>query len=193
MRGFGTSALLVLVFVAVAGAAPPCALACSCAEPPPLAEAVADPDAALVAGRVGAAVQGGYAFAVERWFAGPNASPTFLARSGSGADCGLPLQPGDHLIAVWYRDEQGAYSASICARFARLDDPNGEALLAEAQRLFGSGSTVDPETDQPVPAPPIPPGVAPEPVAVGAVAVGIGVLAAAALVALVARRRRGDA
>jgi len=193
VRGIRVSALLVLVFVGLVGVQPTCVFACSCPEPPPLAEAARDPDTAVVAGRVGMTVQGGYTFVVERWFNGPNPAPTFFARSGNGADCGVPLQTGDHLLAVWYRDDQGAYSASICSRFARLDAPDGAALMAEATEAFGAGITVDGPTPGPIVVPGGPEGLPPEAIAVGAVVAGVGVLAAVAGVALVARRRRADA
>jgi len=193
VRGIRASALLVLVFVGLVGVQPPCVLACSCPEPPPLAEAARDPNTAVVAGRVGLAVEGGYAFVVERWFNGPDPAPTFFARSGNGADCGVPLQTGDHLLAVWYRDDQGAYSASSCSRFARLDAPDGEALMAEATEVFGAGIVVSEPTPGPIDVPGGPAGVPPEAIAVGAVAAGVGVLAAVAGVALIARRRRAGA
>lgn len=190
MRGIRASALLVLVFVGLIGVQPPCVLACSCPEPPPLADAANDPNTAVVAGRVGLAVQGGYAFVVERWFNGPDAAPTFVARSGNGADCGVPLQTGDHLLAVWYRDPDGTYSASICSRFARLDAPDGEALMAEATEAFGAGIVVNEPTPGPIGVPGGPAGVPPEAIAVGAVVAGVGVLAAVAGVALISRGRR---
>jgi hypothetical protein len=193
VRGIRASALLVLVFVGLVGVQPPCVLACSCPEPPPLAEAARDPNTAVVAGRVGLAVQGGHAFVVERWFNGPDPAPTFLARSGNGADCGVPLQTGDHLLAVWYRDEQGAYSASSCSRFAWLDAPDGEALMAEATEAFGAGIVVNEPTPGPIDVPGGPAGLPPEAIAVGAVVAGVGVLAAVAGVALIARRRRAGA
>ena len=190
IRPIGSLLALVL---GVAAAAPPCALACSCPEAPSLREAVNSPGAVVASGRVGPAVGEGFPFAVERWFFGPDPTRSFVARSGNGADCGLPLQPGDALIAVWHRDGAGAYSASICSRFGRLGEPEGEELLAEAQELFGSGVQVEPVDPGPGSPPVAPLPVGPEVIVVAVLGAGVAVLAAALVVAGRTRRPRPDA
>ena len=189
MRRVRIPGAFVFVLVALSAAAPPCALACSCMQPPPLAQAAAEPGAIVASGRVGPAVAGGFSFAVERWFNGSEPTTTFTARAGNGADCWLPLATGDHLVAVWQREEDGGLAASICSRFGRLDDPDGQALLAEAEELFGPGMIATPEepaspspTDDDLPAA-IPGGM----YVGGAVLAGIGVLG---LVTLLGRRTR---
>jgi len=200
MRALRASAALVLVVVLARGAVPPNALACSCMAIGPLAGYVADGTAAVMAGTVGAgAGVDRYAFAVERWYAGPGAAPIVTLAGGEPGMCGVILASGDRLVFAASRDETGVFHASICMPFAHLDSPDGAALLAEADRTFGAGTPTEPSAE-PTPEPEAPEptptpgggsaGVPPALISGLAVAAGVAVLG---LAALVARNRRSDA
>jgi hypothetical protein len=124
---------------------PPRMFACSCMMPGPIAEVANDPTAIVVAGTVGAHAPGGLTFQVERWYFGASPAPILTMVPGDGASCGLPLQPGERLIAVAQRDEQGLVHPSICSHYGLVGTPEGQALMAEAERAFGPGpSNADP-------------------------------------------------
>jgi hypothetical protein len=121
---------------------PPRTVACSCAMPGPLADVANEPAALVVAGTVGPRVADGFAFQVERWYFGASPSPVLTMVPGDGASCGIPLQSGERLIAVAYRDEQGLAHPSICSHYGQVGTPEGQALMAEAERTFGPGPTM---------------------------------------------------
>lgn len=205
MRALRTSAALVLMLVFAGSAVPPCTLACSCMPIGPLVDYVQDANNAVMVGTVGGGLgEDRYAFSVERWYAGPEPAAIVTIAGGDPAMCGVPLAPGDRLVFAASRDESGVYFPSNCMPFAKVDDPNGAALIAEADRTLGGGPTeptldptAEPQAPGPTPTPeatPIPAAptstVAPELVAGLAVLTGLGVLVVAALVA---RSRRAGA
>lgn len=138
---------LLAAFVLAAGtvgALPGRSVACSCIPPVPLPEAVAQsPDLAVFVGTVTAlqadpTTGGGLAtIEVEGTFRGPALPPTILARSGNGADCGLPVSVGERRLFTARVDEQGMWSPGICDPQALLGTPDGDAALAEAESAFG--------------------------------------------------------
>ena len=154
--------------------------ACSCVQPRPIAEYRGDPDYAVLAGRVASvdASQRG-SFAVEQWFQGGSA-PIVPIQGGQGADCGLPLSTGQHLVLVAFMEAgQNTIHAGICSPSGDLNTPDGQALAREVVTAFGPGVAVGAE--EPTETGGLPVGVL----------IGFGVLAALVIgVMLVARRER---
>jgi hypothetical protein len=154
--------------------------ACSCVPPGPIAEYRGNPDYAVLAGRVASidANQRG-SFAVEQWYQAGRipVAPVVPVQGGQGADCGMPLRAGQHLVLVAFTDA-GVVHAGVCTPSGDLDTPEGQALANEVIAAFGSGTPVDGE----------PPGDTGFPFGI---AVGLGALALlVAGVFLVARRER---
>jgi hypothetical protein len=192
------AAMLVVVFGMGMLVAPPCVVACSCMEPRPVAEYAAEPGAAIFVGRAGATAGDAILFAVERWYRGAGAAPVVMLIPGDSAMCGIAISPGDRMVMVAYRTDDGRFRPSLCSPHARVDSPEGAKLLAEANTAFGAGAVPVPgET-------PTPPGGGPGSgtpgggtsgpgpwllmgaAAAGLVALGVGLLFAA-------RRRPGGA
>jgi hypothetical protein len=192
LRGRSAQLMAALVFVvAVSSATAPCVYACSCAEPPPLAEAVREPTSVVFVATVMPGAAGHVPVRVDRWFYGAGAAPVLLLDEGgfgeggeAACQIGRPT-PGTQFIASTARNpERGTVYLNLCTRWAPLPSPDGESLLAEATRVFGEGAEV---------APPVPPAeVAPDPapavltLVVAFTAGGLLFL----LVVLVARRSR---
>jgi MYXO-CTERM domain-containing protein len=185
--------LAALVLAAgVVGALPGRSLACSCIPPVPIGQAVAQsPELAVFVGTVtalqpDATTGGGLAtIEVEGTFRGPALPPAILARSGNGADCGLPMSVGERRLFTARVDEQGTWSPGICDPQVLLGTPEGDAALAEAEAAFGSL--------QPTAGPP--PLTNPEAASDGPDLVVVGIVAAGLLLvlvggALLVRRRR---
>jgi hypothetical protein len=152
--------------------------ACSCVQPRPIAEYRGDPDYAILVGRVASvdANQRG-SFAVEQWFQG-GSNPIVPVQGGQGADCGLPLATGQHLVLVAFV-ESGVVHAGICSPSGDLNTPEGQALAREVVTAFGPGVTVGGDDSPDEGGMPI------------GVLVGLGALAALVIgVMLVARRER---
>ena len=120
--------------VGTVGALPGRSVACSCMPAVSFAEAVAQsPDLAVFVGTVtalqpDATTGGGLAtIGVEGTFRGPAFPPAILARSGNGADCGLPMTVGERRLFTARVDEQGTWSPGIC-------DPAGAPRHARGRR-----------------------------------------------------------
>jgi hypothetical protein len=182
------------------GALPGRSLACSCMPAVSFAEAVAQsPDLAVFVGTVtalqpDATTGGGLAtIEVEGTFRGPALPPAIVARSGNGADCGLPMTVGERRLFTARVDEQGTWSPGICDPQALLGTPEGDAALAEAEATFGA---LQPTASAPPLASPEAASDGLDPVVAGALAVG-GLLVAAivvgGVVAVVRRRRAREA
>jgi hypothetical protein len=161
------------------------------------AEAVAQsPDLAVFVGTVtalqpDATTGGGLAtIEVEGTFRGPALPPAILARSGNGADCGLPLTVGARRLFTARVDEQGTWSPGICDPQALLGTPEGDAALAEAEAAFGP---LQP-TAGPLPLTnPEASSEGPDPVVVGVVAAAGILLVIVVVGAVLFRRRRASA
>ena len=115
--------------------------ACSCVQPRPIAEYRGNSEYAVLAGRVAAvdANQRG-SFAVEQWFQG-GAAPIVPIQGGQGADCGLPIEAGQHLVLVAFV-EGGTIHAGICSPSGDLNTREGQALAREVVTAFGPGVAV---------------------------------------------------
>jgi hypothetical protein len=169
--------------------------ACSCAQLGSLAEYL-DADSSLILGTTGARVGNDVPFLVERWFAGPGAARVVSLVPGdqimpdgttSWNSCGIDLPAGRHLLLVVYREASGRFQPSICAPVGDVDQPEGQALLAEAQATFGTGTVPE---DPPTTEGPVDPTTTLTPEVLAAA----GILAAATMilvggVVLIARRR----
>jgi hypothetical protein len=120
---------------------PDCAYACSCIQPKPIAEYANEPDTVILAGTVTAmdpqARLG--SFKVERWYKGTSENAEVIVRSGDGADCGIPLSVGQHLVMVAYVEEQ-TLNPSICSPWGDLSLPEGQQLQADTVAAFGEGT-----------------------------------------------------
>lgn len=149
MRIRGLLALVALLTVGAVGslAQPTCAYACSCAGPLPDVADYNGPEEVVLVGRVGPDDGSGqYPFAVERWFHGGTAARITLAsaaqRQPDGTvafnTCGVELLVGAHLVLVAYRGD-GVYSPSICSPIASVESAEGQAIITDAVKAFGSG------------------------------------------------------
>jgi hypothetical protein len=195
MRKIAPLLAALVLAVGIVGGLPQRCVACSCMQPLPLAEASAQsPDLAVFVGTVtalqpDAATGGGLAtIEIEGTFRGPALPPAIVARSGNGADCGLPVTVGEHRLFTARVDEQGTWSPGICDPQALLGTPDGDAVLAEAEAAFGplQGTAEPPITD------PETSSGDPDPVVMGTVAVaglGLAVVLIGGAYYLLRRRR----
>ncbi len=158
--------------------------ACSCVEPQPMAAYAPDPRSSVLTGVPGPLVARGVAVTVTRWFKGPGASSViWLAASSFGAE-GASCQrmaptAGQELILVLYMPEDGSDpSGNICTPIARLDEADGQAMLADAMATFRT-STV------PLASPTPAEGEAPIEILGSLLPAIVGIAAGAALLALV--------
>lgn len=119
---------------------PGCAYACSCVQPQPIADYAALPDTVILTGTVTAAdaSQQGL-FRVERWYKGTSAAIDVPIRGGNGADCGIPLTVGMHMVLVATVDN-GVLHPSICSPWGDLSTPEGRQLEDEALLALGEGT-----------------------------------------------------
>ena len=174
--------LAVFALVGLGGLAglvdPNSTYACSCVQPRPIAEYRGNPEYAVLVGRVASidANQRG-SLAVEQWFQG-GSDPIVPVQGGQGADCGMPLATGQHLVLIAFV-ESGIVHAGVCSPSGDLNTPEGQALAREVVTAFGPGVAVG--ADDPSDASGLPVGIL----------VGLGALAALVIgVMLVARRER---
>lgn len=189
-----TGAVLALfVALGLAGLAMPRAVAaCSCAMIS-MEDARNEPEAVVFSGVVDARDPRGYPVTVTRWFKGggliePRAwlHPGGFSMTGGGADCSVPPLPvGTEWIFVAFKNED-LYSVGLCSPHAAIATAEGQAMLADAIRVFGGGAP--PATAPPATAPPAVPSAptptpAAAPAAPGSV---IGTLGPIALVVFVA-------
>ncbi len=186
------SAALVFVFMAYAlqsVALPGRVLACSCVAPlPSLAEVVDRDQVTVVLGTVGRPLPDRTPIAVEAWFHG--AAPTdvvwLMGGTNMATSCDVFMSVGERRLLVLRGGEEGLYSTNLCLPGGLIGTPEGDALLAEATEVLGSGQSPPP----PEPAPNAPLDLSPW---LGgltwvAAAAGLGLLMFGAI-ALIARRR----
>jgi len=145
---------LLLFAIAINGAlvagrlsAPSVAVACSCIAPEPGAPRLRGDEAVVVVGVVGAPDGvGNYAFTVERLFKG-GVAPVAKIASGrqvfaDGTEawnsCGRDHTPGRHVVLAGGIGD-GVINASSCSPYESINSAEGQALLAEAEALFGPG------------------------------------------------------
>ncbi len=135
--------------------------ACSCAMIS-MEEARAQPEAVVFSGVVDPRDPRGYPVTVTRWFkgGGPLEPRAWLhsggfSLTGGGADCSVPPLPiGTEWIFIAYKAED-LYSVGLCSPHAAVATADGQAMLAEALRVFGGGQP--PATAPPAqPSPPTP-------------------------------------
>jgi hypothetical protein len=130
--------------------APPPSFACSCA-----LVSIADfnqPENQVFVGTAGALGPQGQPVAGELWLHGTGAGPlVWLARDsfGDGASCGTaPLPQGTRwILGTWLEASDAQPRIGLCNPHARIDSPEGQAMLGEALAAFGAG--VDPPSPPP--------------------------------------------
>jgi len=191
-------------------------VACSCAmDPDPIGAAAEDPQQAVFTGVVQAPTGAGTPVVLTRWFEEPAAPPVvWLDNAGfedpMGGMCGTNRPPADtEWIFVAYRDPAGKFGVNLCTTQAALDTDQGQALLKQAEAVFGpappiplaSADPVPVATTPPVSAPTEMPGASADPVArtdsqpipagVLLMVAGAGLVAALGAGVLLLARRRG--
>jgi hypothetical protein len=135
----GALGVAVVAFALCSMTAPQRVLACSCAPPPSLAEAAADPTKAIVLAAIGRWPAGGRELIVEGSF-GPVPVPEVMLVSGfgpQGAACQHGGSMGERWLFVLYRANNGQYSVSSCSLTGRIGTDQGNGLLADAIAAFG--------------------------------------------------------
>jgi hypothetical protein len=198
-RRWATTAVLgFLAASALLALLPASAVACSCVGFTSMEEYVG-PDKFVFEGTIQPGGRPGVDVAVARWFQGPGGPIVALAPDGfndqgGGADCRVPYPAAGSswIFVAFVMDPGGQPQVNLCTPQGRIDTPEGQAMLADAIRVFGEGSTPSPAPGG-APAAPLEPvatamsGLAP---IIGAVAVA-GVIFAG--LAIVLRRRDVDA
>lgn len=146
-----TSTLVAATAVAlVMLVAPKSVVACSCVPTQPMAVYAAEPETTIFTGVTEPPDGRGYPVSVTRWFKGDVLAPrVWMAASnfdGNSASCGLdPLPVGGEWFFVAYRiPEDTELIVNLCAPHARLSDPTGRAMLADAMATFGGAQTPRP-------------------------------------------------
>jgi hypothetical protein len=190
--------LATLVATFLLSLLPGTAVACSCIAPEPMAAYVGDASKVVASGTILPTGQPAVDVAVDRWFQGPGGpvlrlSPDGFSDQGGGADCRVPYPAaGSSWIFVAFVANAGEPpQVNLCTPQARLDTPEGQAMLDDAIATFGEGVAANPS-----------PGPAGDPVSAVGDAVGGAlpvVLAVGAIglvfagVAIVLRRSGGTA
>jgi hypothetical protein len=192
MRRIAPLAAACLLALGLAASLPGRCLACSCAAPASLAEAVGrSPELAVIFGTIVAqdgdvGISGRATMRVEGRFRGPVLPATVVLRVGGGADCSISVTTGVRILVLARPEADGRWFPALCDPQGVLGTPEGDALLAEAVRTFGPA--------QPVGGPPAAPASGcPDALALaagGTLVLGAGVLLVAGAAA-VARRPRG--
>jgi hypothetical protein len=138
-------------------------IACSCVGFTSWKEAVT-PETAVFAGTAGPREARGVPVRVERWFQGKGAAPTVWLAGGSfngipgiSNSCGIDPPPaGSSWLWVGWPAEDGTFGTGLCSPAARLDSPEGQAMLAEAVTAFGEAPAPAAETAPPTAEAPLP-------------------------------------
>lgn len=179
--------------------------ACSCVAPIDSLEMVAqDPGASIFTATTGPTVGDQMQVLVTRWFAGQRISGIAAVELflGDGSMCGMaPLPAGHHYLFMTYPSESARHALSLCSVQGDLATPDGQALLARAIELYGTGIAAPTEAPTEAPAPAEPYA---DPTPAGLVGSIVGVAVPIALVvafilgliaglALILRRRGGSA
>lgn len=139
---FGLTALFVLTF-GWAALFPTPTFACSCVQ---ISIGGLDPAQNQVyVATAGQATPQGTPMAVELWFAGPGPAPVVTlgpTSFGDSAGCGTePFPPGSRwIVSTWAGDPTQPPTTGLCQPHAKLDTPEGQAMLAEAVTAYGGGS-----------------------------------------------------
>lgn len=119
-----------------------------------------------------------YEVAVDAVYVGQSAERIEVRSAGSGASCGLEVEPGREYV-LFLDAQDGGWSGSLCGGTGEASP----AYVGKVERVLGAASR-DPERAAPEP------DGWPAPYVVGGAALGGGAVAAAGAVLLL-RRRRG--
>jgi hypothetical protein len=133
--------------------------ACSCVGPQPMAAYRGDDTVAIFTAVVEARVARGFPATVTRWFHGGGFLEGnvwfdpggFNLNEGAVSSCGIdPLPAGGEWMFVAYRIEgRQELGLSLCSPHARLADPEGQAMFADAMATFGGVPVAPSATDPP--------------------------------------------
>jgi hypothetical protein len=194
-RGRILAASMLITFSAVfvqAVALPSVVRACSCADFRSMAEVVAEGDATIVAGVVGRQLPDRTPVAVDTWFHGSGPSDMVWVSGGSQmmTSCDPFMEVGERRVFVLHGRPGELYSVDPCSVGGVIGTENGDAALAEAQALFGTGNV--PPTLEPTDPPEGPPAASPL-TGEGMLWLAVAVAAAAVMfggIALLALRRQ---
>ncbi|MDP8905039.1 MAG: hypothetical protein M3N29_06960 [Chloroflexota bacterium] len=160
-RGPVLAASLLLCFSALfvqAVALPWPVRACSCMpNPPGMAELAAEGGLTVVAGTVGRALPDRTPVSVDTWFHGDAPSDVVWVSGGSQqmTSCDPVMTAGERRLLVLHGEPGQLYSSNPCVTSGVIGTANGDAALAEAAAVFGTG--IAPPTAEPEPTPQAPP------------------------------------
>lgn len=189
--------LACILVVPASHATAPGAVACSCAQPQPLANIARDPDAVSFVGVAGREEAAGVPVQVSRWFRGFGMAqvvwldPGNLQGGNDGGLCGTePLQPGTEWVIVGWRMERHVL-VDMCSPHALTDDAQGRQMLRDLTAAFGPGAPV--VVTPPPEAPSTIATLMPMVTALVAIAAGMIALSAAILALFAIRDRRRNA
>jgi hypothetical protein len=148
VRRIGMLLLAIALTATVRLAVPSVTVACSCAMlEAPMQAAAGDASLSVFTGIAGPLEAAGVQVKVTRWFQGAM-PPSGIAVLDPGGfndpmgdvfnSCGTnaPGQ-GTEWVFIAGRNEVGRYGVSLCSTHAPLAAPEGQALLADAQDVFG--------------------------------------------------------
>jgi hypothetical protein len=185
---------------------PPAVAACSCVQST-MDDVRGQPDVVVFTGITEPPDARGFPVTVTRWFQGGGILEPRVwlhpdgfdvgAPQGGGGDCSIrPLPVGSAYVFIAYPTE-GMYGVGLCSPHAPLAGPEGQAMLADALRVFGEGgppANAPPATAAPTTAAPV---NTPDPSVVASILLPLTValvLGGAALLTIVAvlRRTRPD-
>jgi hypothetical protein len=150
--------LAIALTATVRLAVPPITVACSCAMlEAPMEAAAGDASVSVFTGIAGPSQAAGVQVRITRWFQGavPPSGIAVLDPAGfidpMGGSCGTNAPGvGTEWIFIAGRNEVGRYGVSLCSTHAPLAAPEGQALLASAQDVFGAPAVpVEPVADPP--------------------------------------------
>lgn len=180
-----TARLLLALALVVVGhlSIPRPVVACSCVAPiDALDMAGQDQESTVFTATTGITVGDQMQVLVTRWFRGQPISglATVQLHLGDGASCGMsPLPAGRAYLFMTYPSETSKHALSSCSPQGDLGTPDGQALLARAVELYGTG--VAPPTAT-APESTAPPDAYGDPTVIGAIASVAGSIAPLALV-----------
>jgi hypothetical protein len=177
-------------------------VACSCAMPgDPMADAAKEPRAAVFTGMVGLPIADGVPVAVSRWFKAAPPGPVVLLDSRGfedpmGGMCGTNRPPaGSEWIFVAWFNERARFDVNLCSTHADLATPEGQALLVDAEAVFGPTTPIPvasaPPGDPVAPSAPAATAGSPIPAGILLMAGGAGLLVLLGGALVIAARRRG--
>jgi hypothetical protein len=121
--------------------------ACSCMPPGPdaIGTFADDPNVVVFVGTIGAVRPGADnmgrtqgTLTIERVFTGTVPQAQVAVVGGGGADCTIHIEPGQRMITAAHI-EGGTITPGLCMPYGDPVTPEGQRLIAEAERAYGPG------------------------------------------------------